>query len=54
MPKFARVLIKLVSTAGTGTFIVTSKNRLNTPEKITLRKFDPKVGRHVEFKEQKL
>lgn len=49
-----RILVKMVSVAGTGTFFVTSKNRQNTPEKLTLRKYDTRVGRHVEFKEQKL
>ncbi|GEM87994.1 50S ribosomal protein L33 [Meiothermus granaticius] len=55
MPKQGpRILIRMVSTTGTGTSFVTSKNRLNTPERLTLRKYDPKVRQHVLFKEQKL
>ncbi len=46
--------IKLVSTAGTGTFYTTTKNKKNTPGKIELKKYDPKVRKHVIFKETKL
>lgn len=52
--KSARLLVKLLSTARTGTFYVTEKNPRNTPWKIKLVKFDAKVGRHVLFEEQKL
>ncbi|PNH05622.1 50S ribosomal protein L33 [Tetrabaena socialis] len=52
--KAVRLLIKLVSTARTGYFYVTEKNPRNTPWKLRLIKFDPKVGRHVLFEEQKL
>ncbi len=31
----------------------TTKNKLNTQERMTLRKFDPVVKEHVEFKETK-
>jgi large subunit ribosomal protein L33 len=34
-------------------FYYTTKNKTNTPERITLRKFDPTVREHVEFKEAK-
>ena len=43
--------IKLVSTAGTGVFYTTTKNKRNTPGKMELRKYDPKIRQHVIFKE---
>ena len=46
-----RPIIKLRSTAGTGYTYVTRKNRRNTPDRLVLKKFDPVVRRHVEFKE---
>ncbi|MCH9649516.1 MAG: 50S ribosomal protein L33 [Deltaproteobacteria bacterium] len=49
-----REKIKLVSTAGTGYFYTTTKNKKSAAEKLVLKKYDPKVRRHVEFKEQKL
>ena len=41
MAKPATVLIKLVSTAGTGFFYTTKKNPRKTTEKLALRKYDP-------------
>lgn len=49
--KDARPIARLVSTAGTGYTYVTRKNRRNDPERMSLRKFDPVVRRHVEFTE---
>lgn len=49
-----REKIRMVSTAGTGYFYTTMKNRRNTPEKLNLKKFDPVVRKHVEFKEAKI
>ncbi|MGC4151783.1 MAG: 50S ribosomal protein L33 [Propionicimonas sp.] len=46
-----RPLVRLRSTAGTGYTYVTRKNRRNDPERMVLRKYDPIVRRHVEFKE---
>jgi len=46
--------IKLVSSAGTGHFYTTMKNKRNTPEKIQLSKFDPVVRKHVTYKEAKI
>ncbi|MDU7816844.1 MAG: 50S ribosomal protein L33 [Bacillota bacterium] len=46
-----RPIIKLRSTAETGYTYVTRKNRRNTPDRLVLKKFDPIVRRHVEFKE---
>lgn len=54
MAKPNTVQIKLVSTAGTGFFYVTKKNPKKTTEKLSLRKYDPKVRKHVEFKESKM
>lgn len=49
-----RIKILLRSTAGTGTVYATTKNRRNTTEKLELRKYDPKVRKHVVFKETKI
>ncbi len=46
--------IKLVSTAGTGHFYTTTKNKKNTPGKMEMRKFDPVVRQHVLYKEGKI
>ncbi len=49
-----RDLIRLVSTAGTGHFYVTSKNKRTTPDKLQMKKFDPKARKHVIYKESKI
>ena len=49
-----REKIKLVSTAGTGHFYTTMKNRRNTTTKLKLKKYDPVVRKHVIYKESKL
>ena len=46
--------IKLESTAGTGFFYTTTKNKRTTPEKMEIKKFDPKARKHVIFKEAKI
>ncbi|MFI2703950.1 50S ribosomal protein L33 [Cellulosimicrobium composti] len=46
-----RPVITLRSTAGTGFTYTTRKNRRNDPDRIVLRKFDPVVRRHVDFRE---
>jgi len=46
--------IKLESTAGTGHFYTTTKNKRTMPDKMEIVKFDPKVRRHVVYKETKL
>ncbi|MFI8868155.1 MULTISPECIES: 50S ribosomal protein L33 [unclassified Streptomyces] len=48
-----RPIIKLRSTAGTGYTYVTRKNRRNDPDRLGLRKFDPLVRRHVDFREDR-
>jgi len=54
MAKSATVLIKLVSTADTGYFYVTKKNPRAKTEKMQLNKYDPRVRKHVPFKEAKI
>lgn len=63
-----RIIIKLVSTGlkedgkKTGYFVTTTKNKVNTPQKIELKKFDPrafnketgKKGMYAIFKEEKI
>ena len=49
-----REKIRLVSTAGTGFFYTTTKNRKNTPEKMLLKKYDPKIRQYVDFMEAKI
>ena len=48
-----RPVVKMRSTAGTGTTYVTRKNRRNDPDRMTLRKYDPVVRRHVDFREER-
>jgi len=48
-----RPIIKLRSTAGTGYTYVTRKNRRNDPDRLTLRKHDPRAGHHVDFREER-
>ncbi len=52
--KHATVKIRLNSTADTGFFYVTKKNPRNQTEKMTARKYDPVVRKHVEFREDKI
>lgn len=46
--------IRLVSSAGTGHFYTTTKNKRNTPEKVEIKKYDPVVRKHVAYKEAKI
>ena len=45
-----RPIIKLRSTAGTGYTYVTRKNRRNNPDRLVLKKYDPVVRKHVDFR----
>jgi large subunit ribosomal protein L33 len=54
MAKAANIKIKLLSTADTGFFYVTSKNSLTKTDKLSFRKYDPVAKKHVEFKETKI
>ena len=49
-----REKIRLVSSAGTGHFYTTNKNKRTTPDKIEIKKFDPVVRKHVIYKEAKI
>lgn len=46
--------VKLVSTAKTGFYYTTYKNKRNTPDKLEMMKYDPVVRKHVAFKEAKI
>ena len=54
MAKPATLQIKLVSTADTGYFYVTKKNPRTKPEKLELKKYDPRARKHVIFRESKI
>lgn len=54
MAKKNTVLIRLVSTAGTGAFYVKKKNARKSTEKLKFRKYDPVLRKHVEFTEHKI
>ncbi|RJS93980.1 50S ribosomal protein L33 [Salinisphaera sp. Q1T1-3] len=49
-----REKIRMVSTADTGVFYTTFKNKRNTPDKLEMKKYDPKARKHVVFKEAKI
>lgn len=48
-----RPVVRLKSTAGTGTAYTTRKNTRNNPDRLVLRKYDPLAGRHVVFQEER-
>ena len=52
--KTKTMLVRLVSTAGTGYFLVKKRNPKTLTEKLSFRKYDPVVRKRVEFKEQKI
>jgi large subunit ribosomal protein L33 len=54
MAKANSIKIKLVSTADTGFYYVTKKNARTMTEKMSQKKYDPVVRKHVDFKEQKI
>jgi large subunit ribosomal protein L33 len=49
-----REKIKLVSTAKTGHYYTTTKNKTQHPDKVEIKKFDPKIRKHVLYKEAKI
>ena len=49
-----REKIKLLSSAGTGHYYTTTKNRRLHPEKMEVKKYDPRVRQHVMYKETKI
>ena len=54
MAKGGRENIKLESSAGTGHFYTTTKNKRTMPEKMNIMKFDPVARKHVSYKETKI
>ncbi|GAA3082406.1 large subunit ribosomal protein L33 [Kribbella aluminosa] len=48
-----RPIVKLRSTAGTGHTYVTRKNRRNNPDRLVIRKYDPTLRVHVDFREER-
>ena len=52
--KGGREKIRLNSSAGTGNFYTTTKNKRTMPEKMEIKKFDPVVRKHVIYKEGKI
>ena len=49
-----REKIKMVSSAGTGHFYTTTKNKRTMTGKLEMMKFDPKARKHVMYKEAKI
>ena len=49
-----REKIRLVSSAGTGHFYTTTKNKRTMPKKMEIKKFDPVARKHVMYKEAKI
>ncbi len=54
MAKPTTAKIRLVSTADTGYFYVTKKNTRTMTDKMVVKKYDPVVRKHVDFKEAKI
>lgn len=54
MAKAIREKIKLVSSAGTGHYYTTTKNKRTMTDKLELKKYDPVVRKHVVYKEAKI
>lgn len=46
--------IRLNSSAGTGHFYTTTKNKRTMTEKLEIKKYDPVVRKHVIYKEGKI
>ena len=49
-----REKIKMVSTADTGYIYTTYKNTTNDRDELVLKKYDPVVQKHVEFREKEM
>ncbi len=54
MAKATTIKIKLLSSADTGSFYVTKKNSRTKTDKMVMKKYDPVVRKHVEFRETKI
>ena len=49
-----REKIRMYSTAGTGHFYTTDKNKRTMPDKLEMKKYDPVARKHVMYKEAKI
>ncbi|MFN3604201.1 MAG: 50S ribosomal protein L33 [Leptonema sp. (in: bacteria)] len=49
-----REIIKLESTAKTGYYYTTTKNKKTQTGKLELKKYDPIIRKHVKFTEKKI
>ena len=49
-----REKVKMVSSAGTGHYYTTDKNKRTTPDKLEMKKYNPVVRKHVMYKESKI
>ena len=49
-----REKIRLMSSAGTGHYYTTTKNKRLHPEKLEVKKYDPTIRKHVIYKETKI
>ncbi|AEO08449.1 50S ribosomal protein L33 [Buchnera aphidicola str. Ak (Acyrthosiphon kondoi)] len=54
MAKKTREKIKMISSAGTGHYYTTTKNKRNTPDKLKFKKYDPVIRKHVLYNEGKI
>lgn len=54
MGKKSRTNIKMISSAGTGHFYTTTKNKKNKPEKLQFMKYDPVIRKKVLYQETKI
>lgn len=52
--KKIRIKVKMESTAGTGHFYTRTKNPRENPEKLEYTMFDPRIRKHVKYKEKKV
>ncbi|MBI3909804.1 MAG: 50S ribosomal protein L33 [Armatimonadetes bacterium] len=51
MPKEDRIIISLACEACKERNYATSKNKRNDPDRLTLRKYCPRCGRHTQHRE---
>ena len=49
-----REKVRMNSSAGTGHFYTTDKNKRTTPDKLDMKKYDPVARKHVVYKEGKI
>jgi large subunit ribosomal protein L33 len=49
-----REKIRMNSSAGTGHFYTTDKNKRTMPDKLEMKKYDPVARKHVLYKEGKI